>query len=104
MPTTDTAAVVAALGTVLDPEVGVNLVDLGLVYGIDVKDQHVRVSLTMTSSACPLGAYLENAIERAIRTRIPEIVAVEVAMVWQPAWDAAMMSPEAKRQLGWMSS
>jgi metal-sulfur cluster biosynthetic enzyme len=104
MPSVDTATVVAALCTVLDPEVGVNIVDLGLVYGIDVKDQRVRLSLTMTSSACPLSAYLEDAIERAIRARIPEVAAVEVAMVWQPAWDAAMMSPEAKRQLGWMSS
>jgi len=102
MPSIETEAIVAALRTVADPEVGVNVVDLGLVYGIDVTDRQIHLTLTMTSSACPLGAYLEDAIERAIRARIPQAAQVDITMVWQPAWDAAMMSPEARKQLGWM--
>ena len=72
--------IITALRTVLDPEVGINLVDLGL---------------------CPLGSYLQQSVERAIRARVPEIEAVEITMVWQPAWDPSMMSPDARRQLGW---
>ena len=101
MPTTAREAIVEALRTVLDPEVGINIIDLGLVYGIEATPTAIRVALTMTSSACPLGAYLEEAAERAVRARVPEAKSVAVAMVWQPAWDPAMMSPEARRQMGW---
>lgn len=93
--------IVAALRTVLDPEVGINIVDLGLVYDIEVQDRDIRLTLTMTSSACPLGPYLQKSAERAIRTRVPSTGSLEIAMVWQPAWDPAMMSSEARRLMGW---
>jgi metal-sulfur cluster biosynthetic enzyme len=101
MPSIARQDIVEALRTVLDPEVGINIVDLGLIYGIETAPRGVRLMLTMTSSACPLGAYLEESAGRAIRTHIPEVESIQVAMVWQPAWDPAMMSPEARRQMGW---
>jgi len=101
MPSIAREAIVEALRAVLDPEVGINVIDLGLVYGIEATPQGVRLTMTMTSSACPLGAYLKESAERAIRARVPDAGSVEVAMVWQPAWDPAMMSPEARRQMGW---
>lgn len=101
MPPNSMEPIVTALRTVLDPEVGVNVIDLGLVYGIEWQDQNIRLRMTMTSPACPLGAYLQESAERAIRARIPDAKAVEVALVWQPTWEPAMMSEEARRQLGW---
>jgi len=103
MPSIALEAIVEALRTVLDPEVGINVVDLGLVYGIEATPHGIRLTMTMTSSACPLGAYLEESAERAIRARVPEAKSVEVSMVWEPAWDPAMMSAEARRQMGWRS-
>ncbi len=93
--------VIAALSTVLDPELGVDIVDLGLVYDIEIQDHDVRIKMTMTTPACPLNSYFTRAIERAIRMRIPEVLHCEVEIVWQPQWDASMMSEEAKRQMGW---
>ena len=95
------AQVVSALSTVLDPELGLDIVELGLVYDIDIKDHDVRIEMTMTTPACPLNSYFSKAIERAIRRRLPEVLHCEIEIVWQPPWDAAMMSPEAKRQMGW---
>ena len=101
MPSITTEPVVSALRTVLDPEVGINVIDLGLVYGIEVHDQDIRVTMTMTSSACPLGAYLRESAERAIREGVPGARTTEIALVWKPVWNPSMMSPEARRQLGW---
>ncbi|HWP85073.1 MAG TPA: metal-sulfur cluster assembly factor [Terriglobia bacterium] len=101
MPPIAREPVLSALRTVLDPEVGVNIVDLGLVYGIDMEGDDLRVRMTMTSAACPLGTYLERAVERAVRARVPDLRSVQVALVWDPPWDPAMMSSEARRQLGW---
>ena len=101
MPPIATEPIVAALRTVMDPEVGINIIDLGLVYGIEVQDRDIRLTMTMTSSACPLGAYLQESAERAIRARLPDVRTLDTTMVWHPAWDPAMMSADAKRQLGW---
>ena len=83
----------------VDPELGVNIVDLGLVYGIDVADAHVvRVTMTMTSPACPLRDYLQDLVESAITSRVPEAERVIVEMVPEPPWTEEMMS-DAARQL-----
>jgi metal-sulfur cluster biosynthetic enzyme len=92
-----------ALRTVIDPEIGINVVDLGLVYDIEVSGDQVRVAMTMTTQACPLHAYLTEAAETAIRQFAPDVGAVQVDMVWDPPWSPAMMSDEAKQQLGWSS-
>ncbi|MGQ9365861.1 metal-sulfur cluster assembly factor [Azospirillum sp. A39] len=95
-------AVREALRAVIDPEMGIDVVELGLVYGIDVApDGAVSVRLTMTSPACPLGEYLRETAESAIRVAVPEAGGVDVALVVEPPWTAERMSPAARRQLGW---
>jgi metal-sulfur cluster biosynthetic enzyme len=90
-----------ALREVDDPEIGINIVDLGLVYGIDVSMGHVHIKMTMTTPACPLHAYLSAASQDAIRRRFPEVATVDIELVWDPPWEPAKMSSVAKQQLGW---
>jgi metal-sulfur cluster biosynthetic enzyme len=89
-----------ALRHVVDPELGVNIVDLGLVYRIEVEGARARIAMTMTSPACPLVDYLKDLVTSAIRERVPDIVDVDITLEWEPPWDPDMMSDEARRQLG----
>ncbi len=93
-------AVVAALRGVLDPEVGVNVVDLGLIYGIDVDGGRVRVRMTMTSPACPLGEQIAAEAEERARA-VPGLDEVAVELVWDPPWGPERMAPAARQALGW---
>lgn len=93
--------ILSALREVLDPELGVNVVDLGLVYEAEASGRDVRVVMTMTTPACPLHSYLREAAIEAIRGLIPEAGQVAVEIVWEPKWNPMMMSQAAKRQLGW---
>ena len=90
-----------ALLQVIDPEVGINVVDLGLVYRIEVADRRIEVDMTMTSPTCPLGAHLKEAAQAAIRRRVPEAESVAVRLVWDPPWTPDRMSVRARSQLGW---
>lgn len=91
-----------ALRTVIDPEMGIDVVELGLVYSIDVAvDGTVAVRMTMTSPACPLGEFLRESAECAIRDSLPDAPAVEVALVFEPPWTPDRISDTARRQLGW---
>jgi len=90
-----------ALRQVVDPELGIDVVDLGLVYEVVVRDRDVRVVMTMTSPACPLHGSLTAAAEAAIRERDPDVGRVEIEVVWEPPWSPAMMSEAARRRLGW---
>ena len=98
MTATD-AGIRDALRTVIDPELGVNIVDLGLVYRVEIEAPRVRVEMTMTSPACTLGDYLKGLVEVAVKAAVPGVEHVEVALVWEPVWDPDMMSDEARRQL-----
>lgn len=89
-----------ALRHVLDPEIGVNIVDLGLVYRIAVDGARAQIAMTMTSPACPLVDYLKELVTSAIREELPGITDVEIVIEWEPPWDPEMMSDEARRQLG----
>lgn len=93
-------AVRSALSKVIDPEVGINIVDLGLVYGVEARADHVGINLTMTSPACPMGEMLLYDLNTTMRHDFPDAT-VEVKLVWEPAWQPAMMSEEAKTSLGW---
>ncbi len=95
--------VLEALREVIDPEIGVNVVDLGLVYSVDVQGKEVRVAMTMTTPACPLHEYISESAKTAIRRHLPDVERVDVEIVWDPPWSPAMMSADAKRQLGWSS-
>jgi metal-sulfur cluster biosynthetic enzyme len=90
-----------ALRLVIDPEIGLNVVDLGLVYRVDVADGDVRVAMTMTTPACPLGETLRADAEAAIRRDVPGVRSVALELVWDPPWTPAMMSDAAKEQMGW---
>lgn len=91
----------AALGEVIDPEVGIDVVNLGLVYEVRVDASDVRVRMAMTTPACPLGPYLREEAEAAIREGCPEAGAVEVEIVFDPPWSPERMSEEARKWLGW---
>ena len=88
-----------ALRSVIDPELGVNIVDLGLVYRIEIEAGRARIAMTMTSPACPLVDYLKELIESAITQRVPDVTDVDIVIEWEPPWDPDMMSDEARRQL-----
>ena len=92
--------VLEALRQVVDPELGINIVDLGLVYSVDVQDGDVRVTMTMTTPGCPLMADLLGMADAVIRQTVTELTSVEVELVWDPPWDPARMSEAAKIQLG----
>lgn len=92
--------VVAALKQVIDPELGINIVDLGLVYEVQVLDDDILITMTMTTPACPLGSHLVDEAIFAVE-QLTRAASVDIQLVWQPAWDPMMMSPEAKQQLGW---
>ncbi len=93
--------ILQALHEVIDPEIGVNVVDLGLVYSVDVQGNAVHIAMTMTTPACPLHEYISEAAKAAVQRHVPEVQSVDVEIVWDPPWSPAMMSAEAKRQLGW---
>lgn len=87
------------LREVYDPELGVNIVDLGLVYEIRNDDGDVYVRMTLTTPGCPLHDTIVSAVERVLEGQ-PGIRSVKVDIVWNPPWSPDKMSEEAKRQLG----
>jgi metal-sulfur cluster biosynthetic enzyme len=88
-----------ALREVIDPELGINIVDLGLVYGVEITDDNVEITMSLTSAACPLG---ESIIEDIDHRLAPVRGARTISFVieWEPPWSPAMMSAEARRLLG----
>ena len=99
-PVTLSERVLDVLRDVIDPEVGINVVDLGLVYGVEVDGGIVTVRLTMTTPACPLGEHIVRDAEALVRT-LRGVDEVHVELVWDPPWSPERMSDEAKRRLGW---
>ena len=91
----------AALKTVEDPEAGMDIVDLGLVYAIEAGEERIRVEMTMTSPACPAAPYLVDEATAAIRAVAPAGADVQVELVWEPPWTPDRMSDEAKTRFGW---
>ncbi len=89
-----------ALRRVIDPEVGLDVVSLGLVYRIEAAGGELDVDLTMTTPACPLGDQIVEDAERRIAA-LGGVRAVRVELVWDPPWTPDRMSPEAKQKLGW---
>src|SRR5512139_1591102 len=90
-PMPDVDAVRNALRAVIDPEAGMNIVDLGLVYGIEVEGDVVRVLITMTSPACPMGEMILGDVDATLRTALPAGTRTEVELTWAPPWDPSMM-------------
>lgn len=96
----DRAAVEFALREVIDPELGLDVVSLGLVYRLEVVDGEVAVDLTMTTPACPLGEQIVRDAEAQLAA-VPGVTAVRIALVWEPPWSPERMSDQAKEELGW---
>ena len=94
-------AIREALREVIDPEVGVNIVDLGLVYRVELGPRRLLVEITMTSPACPMGALVCDEVLAVAQEVAPVDMPVEVALVWESPWSPAMMSDAAREVLRW---
>lgn len=94
-------AVREALRGVDDPEVGMNVVDLGLVYRVEITPEQVRVEMSMTTPACPMGDLITRNARDAIGAILPKGMDVDVQLVWDPPWSPAMMSDSAREAFGW---
>ncbi len=91
----------AALRGVFDPEVGMNVVDLGLVYGVDITPESISIDMTMTTPACPMSSMITEDARQTIKDISPDGTEVVVNLVWDPPWDADKMSAGAKQHFGW---
>src|SRR5260370_38435451 len=81
-----------------DPEIPVNIVDLGLVYGVAIDEDNVKGRMTLTTVGCPAHAYLMHQVQTEVE-KIPGVKKAEVEIVWEPPWTPDKMSPEAKKRL-----
>ncbi|MFP4596807.1 MAG: metal-sulfur cluster assembly factor [Persicimonas sp.] len=103
VPVTETdenRALLEALREVIDPEIGINIVDLGLVYAVERRGKCVDVVLTMTTPACPLSAVIEEDVRDALLERVAGVEQVCVAVIFEPPWSPEMISERARTQLG----
>lgn len=99
MATATAEAVVDMLKNVYDPEIGINVVDLGLVYGVDIDNQVVNVKMTLTTPGCPLHDTLTRTAEMAIET-LDGVSEAHVDMIWDPPWTPERITDEGRRLLG----
>ncbi|MEP0861308.1 MAG: metal-sulfur cluster assembly factor [Ignavibacterium sp.] len=87
------------LRTVIDPEIGINIVDLGLVYDINITENIIDITMTLTTPGCPMHGSITDWVKRIVEMTIPD-VSVNVNLVWEPKWTPDKMSEDAKLQLG----
>ncbi|MBC7522374.1 MAG: DUF59 domain-containing protein [Sandarakinorhabdus sp.] len=91
--------VILALRQIFDPEIPVNIYDLGLIYAVDIADAHAVVTMTLTTPHCPVAETMPGEVEMRVMS-VPGIASAEVALVWDPPWDPGKMSDEAKLEMG----
>ena len=89
------------LRRVVDPEVGINIVDMGLVYRIESLPEHVLIEMTMTSPACPMGDMIEDDARQELARGLTQGRQVELRIVWEPPWEPSMMAESAREHFGW---
>lgn len=93
--------ILTKLREVIDPEIGLNIVDLGLIYSVEVnKENQVHVKMTLTTPGCPMHDAMSAWAQRAVETT-PGVASASIEVVWDPPWNPAMMTDFAKAQLGW---
>lgn len=97
----DEAAIRDILRQVIDPEVGMNIVDLGLVYRVEPTPDRLLIEMTMTSPACPLGDMIIENVRAALAPALPQDQALDVNLVWEPPWQPSMMNETAREHFGW---
>lgn len=88
-----------ALRECYDPEIPVNLVDLGLIYDVKIIDDWVGVKMSLTSPGCGMSGMISQNVKNRV-LKVPGVKDADVRIVWQPAWSPSMMSEEAKKKLG----
>ena len=88
-----------ALKQIYDPEVGINIVDMGLIYSLDVEDSKVDITMTLTSPGCPAGPQILSQVDSALKA-LDGVEDVDIKVVWSPPWTPDMLSEEARDQLG----
>ena len=86
---------------IIDPDIGLNIVDMGLIYGVDINDDIVNITMTLTSPGCPAAPQLLNGSQTVVQ-QLDGVEEVNVNVVWTPPWDPEMMSEEAKDELGFL--
>jgi metal-sulfur cluster biosynthetic enzyme len=91
----------SCLRSVIDPELRINIVDLGLVYDVHVGENRIEVDMTLTNPGCPMVGTIAAEVEQAVRTAFEEVDDVEVSLVWDPPWTFERLSEAAKQQLGY---
>lgn len=97
-----TNKVIEVLKTIHDPEIPVDIYELGLIYGIDVLDNNeIKITMTLTSPSCPVAETLPPEVEEKVKT-IDAVSGCKVEITWDPAWDKSMMSEEAQLELGFL--
>jgi metal-sulfur cluster biosynthetic enzyme len=99
-PTVEPEALTEALRQVIDPELGVNIIDLGLVYNAEVLDGRAEILITTTTPAGPLGPYLSDGIRWAL-LNLDGVLDVDIEVTYDPLWSPDLMTDAAKAQLGW---
>jgi len=92
--------VIEYLREVMDPELGINLVDLGLVRGVAIEEKAVTVTYTLTTPACPMNEYIDAEMIEVLKERLPDVETVTPKLTWEPLWNPSMMSEDAKLELG----
>ena len=93
--------VLAALRAVNDPEIGMNIVDLGLVYRAERKPQGIEVELTLSTPSCPMSEMLVEQAREVLQTQFVDVPSIHIELVWDPPWTPDRMTETARRQLGW---
>ena len=92
--------VVRALRQVYDPEIAVNVYDLGLIYELNIDEDHVvKIKMTLTAPNCPMADYVVDLVRQAVDD-VPGVLRSEIELVWEPVWDKSRMSEEALVELG----
>jgi len=89
------------LRRVVDPEVGINIVDMGLVYRIESLPEHVLIEMTMTSPPCPMGDMIEDDARQELARGLAQERQVDLRIVWEPPWEPSMMTESAREHFGW---
>jgi len=87
------------LRKVMDPELNINIVDLGLIYGVKIKDDKVTVKMTLTTPGCPLLPHFEEEVKKAVK-KVKGVKSVTIDLVFDPVWGPEKMTEEARVQLG----
>lgn len=90
-----------ALRRVIDPELALTIVDVGLVYGVTITDDRLHLRLTMTSAACPVTDVIVDEVHAELDRLAPPEMQLEIEVVWEPAWSPERMSERARQFMGW---